>query len=297
MTFPIPTTKGIQNALSLSDEPEFIDKGGFKAVYRVKFGAGNEVIKAVYVPPSGDEAQEEERSQLIARAEREIEALGSCESPVLVKLGSLTAKFCSIEGHDYLIYGEELLPGQSLVKWIGREPKPTYEELKGVFCALINLIKALAEKNYLHRDIKPANVMDTGLPDRPYVVLDLGIAFKMHGTELTRGGGPPGTLRYMAPELLKPDYKDMMDFRCDLYAAALTVYVVASGVHPFAPKTEEEYVTTYRIMFSRPRPLGELRPDLPPAFCSIIDRCIRKKPALRYSQLDLVEKELRELAK
>lgn len=293
MRFPVPTTAGVKESLSLSAEPIHIGTGGFKAVYRVETPAGPETIKAVYVPPSGNENQDAERAQLIARAEREIEALGACASPVLVKLGSLPAKLHAIEGHDYLVYGEEFLPGHSLTNWIGWDPKPTFEELKSVFEALLDLIRALTATGYLHRDIKPENVMDTGIKTRPFVVLDLGIAFKMHGTELTQGGGAPGTTRYMAPELLMPNYKDVMDFRCDLYAAGLTVYVTASGEHPFAPKPEHEYATVYRIMNQRPRPLAELRPDLPPAFCAIIDRCIRKKPALRYSQLDLVEQELR----
>lgn len=256
---------------------------------------GQEAIKAVYVPPAGSEDDDAVRAQLIARAEREIEALGACVSPALVKLGSLSPQLFSIEGHDYLIYSEELLPGRPLTDWIGRDPRPSLVELTMVFRALIDLIRDLSGSGYLHRDIKPANIMGTGLPHRPFVVLDLGIAFKMHGTELTQGGGPPGTLLFMAPELLKPNYKDAMDFRCDLYAAGLTIYVLAAGLHPYAKRPEHEYATAYRIMVQRPTPLQELRPDLPRAFCSIIDRCIRKKPALRYARIELVENALKEV--
>lgn len=295
MNFPVPSPQGVQVALGLPEEPSHIDTGGFKAVYRMETATGPEAIKAVYVPPSGDEDEEVRRAQLIARAEREIDVLGRCASPCLVKLGSLPPGLHTIEGHDYLFYSEEFLPGESLNSWIGRDPSPSYEQLLLAFRSLIDLIRTLSVAGFLHRDIKPSNVMETGLADRPYVVLDLGIAFKMHGTELTQGGTPPGTLRYMAPELLRPDYKDVMDFRCDLYAAGLTVYVAASSCHPFAPRPEHEYATAYRIMTQRPLALAELRTDLPPAFCAIIDRCIRKKPALRYATLDLVEQALREV--
>ncbi len=295
MSFPIPEPEEIQVALELSELPTYIDKGGFKAVYRMETPHGTEAIKAVHVPPSGDEGEDSMRAQLIARAEREIETLRHCNSPVLVELGSLEPTLHTIDGEDYLIYSEELLPGQAIDYWIQKDPRPTFEELLGVFRSLIDLIDTLSKEGILHRDIKPANIMETGLPERPYVVLDLGIAFKMYGTELTQGNSPPGTLRYMAPELLKPDYKDVMDFRCDLYAAGLTIYVVASGKHPFAPRLEYEYATLYRIFNERPRPLSELRPDLPPAFCAIIDRCIRKKPALRYAKLDLIKKALQEV--
>lgn len=292
--FPVPSTKGIQAALALSETPIHIGTGGFKAVYRMTTPSGFEVIKAVYIPSSKSE-DDAERAQLIARTEREIETLGKCVSPALVKLGSLEPQFHSVEGHDYLIYGEEFIPGQSLTHWIERDPRPSSYELIALFGSLIDLISELCRLGYLHRDIKPANVMETGMADRPFVVLDLGIAFKIHGTELTRGGAPPGTLLYMAPELLRPNYKDVMDFRCDLYAAGLTVYVVASGIHPFAQQPGNEYATVYRIMTQRPKPLSELRPDLPTRFCTIIDRCIRKKPALRYAQLDLVKNDMKEV--
>ncbi len=296
MLFPIPSVEGIQVALSLSETPVYIKTGGFKAVYRMETPSGPEAIKAVYIPPPSDSEDDvATREQLIARAKREIEALGKCTSPALVKLGSLRPKLHSVEGHDYLIYGEEFLPGKSLDSWIEREYRPSLLELRVLFGSLIGLIRELSRTGYLHRDIKPANVMETGMIDRPFVVLDLGIAFKLQGTELTKGGGPPGTLHYMAPELLKPNYKDVMDFRCDLYAAGLTVYVVSSGVHPFVQQPGDDYATIYRIMTQRPRPLAELRPDLPARFCAIIDRCIRKKPALRYARLDLVENDMKEV--
>jgi len=293
--FPIPSPEGIQAALSLPKAPVHIGTGGFKAVYRIEMPSAPEAIKAIYVPPSGNEENDATRAQLVARAEREIEALGACVCPALVKLGSLSPKLHTVEGHDYLIYGEELLPGSPLTEWLGRDPRPSLDDLATVFTALLDLIRELSGSGYLHRDIKPANIMETGLPDRPFVVLDLGIAFKMHGTALTQGGGPPGTLLFMAPELLRPNYKDAMDFRCDLYAAGLTIYVLASGIHPFARRQEHEYSTALRIVLDRPTPLREIRTDLPPAFCSIIDRCIRKKPALRYSRIELVKNELVEV--
>lgn len=297
MSFPIPSSEKMQAALGLPELPVHIGTGGFKAVYRMETPRGAEAIKAVYVPSSKNEDEDEDamRAQLVARAEREIETLRNCDSPSLVKLGTLPPSLHMIDEEDYLIYSEELLPGQAIDYWISKSPRPSFDELLNVFKSLIELIRTLSKEGILHRDIKPANIMETEIPERPYVVLDLGIAFKMHGTELTQGDSPPGTLRYMAPELLKPDYKDVMDFRCDLYAAGLTIYVVASGMHPFAPMPEYEYATIYRILRELPRPLSELRPDLPPAFCAIIDRCIRKKPALRYAKLEMIEKAIQEV--
>lgn len=296
MKFPIPPESEVQRVLGLADEPEHIGTGGFKAVYSFLSETGEkEVVKAVYIPPPGTDEEMLFREQMIARAKREVQALGACASPHLVKLGGIPAELHELVGHDYFVYGEEFLPGAPLSKRIGDDTL-SYELLFSVFATLVELIEELVTIGYLHRDIKPDNIMDTGDPARRYVMLDLGIAYKMHGTALTGGGGPPGTLRYMAPELLKPDYKDNMDFRCDLYAAGLTIYVLASGTHPFAPQPEHEYATVYRIMKTTPTPLAHLCPHLPPEFCAVIDRCMRKKPALRYAKIDLLKNDLRRVA-
>lgn len=297
MSIPEPTEEEMRDALGLTQVPERLIVGGFKVVYRMVANDGtSEALKAIHIPAAGTEEEEILRSQLIARAQREVEALGSCRSRHLVKLGSIPAAITNVGGEDYLVYSEELLQGESLDNWLTSGRVVPCNELYRVFRTLLVLVRELTHLGYLHRDLKPANIMDTGGGDRRFVVLDLGVAYKVHGTDLSRGAGPPGTLRYMAPELLRPDYKDVMDFRCDLYSAALTVYVLATGVHPFAPRPESPYHTMYRIMNDRPTPLHNVRNDLPAKFCQIIDRCLRKKPALRYASLDLVEKELQEVA-
>lgn len=294
MSFPIPDEDQIKDALSLPGDPVHEATGGFKAVYRFNWPNGDpEAIKAVYIPPGRTDAETLQREQLIARAKREIEALGACLHPAIVKLGNIKPEIFEIDGHDYLIYGEEFLPGEAL-NWRfepGAE-EMSFSDLKLLFETLLVLIDELSKLGFLHRDIKPDNIIDTRDLERRFVVLDMGIAYKMDGTELTQGGAP-GTIRYMAPEMLMPDYKDHMDFRCDLYSAALTVYVLASKQHPYAPKRENAYATAWRILKTHPEPLGNLRSDLPAAFCKMIDRCIRKRPALRYSRIDQIQNELK----
>ena len=71
---------------------------------------------------------------------------------------------------------------------------------------LLRCVQELWRHGYVHRDIKPHNVMRTGNPDRPFVLLDLGIAFAVNETSLTFRPGermPVATYRYLAPEMLR----------------------------------------------------------------------------------------------
>lgn len=268
---------------------EFVREGGFKAVYRAEIQGRLEAVKVVYVPPEAGENGR--REEIVARVKREIDALGQCRTNRLVTLGSLALEPISIGGYDYLIYSEELLPGESLRQRLGT--RPGFQELRVLMRCLMEALQAIEQSGHIHRDIKPDNVMATGLPDRPFVVLDLGIAFKLHGTELTaRNAGPPGTVIYMAPELFQPQYKDVLDIRSDIYSAGVTVFEYAAGEHPFHQSGESDYTTVYRILNQQPAKLAALRGDLPGPFSQLVDRCFKRRPALRYSNPAAVLREL-----
>lgn len=294
MHIPIPNSESLKTALSLSSNPTHFATGGYKAVFKYTLPTGkHEALKAIYIPKAENEEDNLLRNQLVARARREIEALSQCNSASIVKLGSIPATPVFLDKADYLVYSEEMLAGRALVHKLSPGAVPLdYKSLKALLLALLEVIESLQTIGYLHRDIKPENIMGTGAPNRPFVLLDMGIAYKLRGTNITQGPNPPGTLRYMAPELLLPNYKDSMDIRSELYSAALTIYVLAAKQHPFAPAPEHDYATMYRIVNVRPNPLNTLRPDLPNEFCRIIDRCIRKRSALRYNNFDTIRQKL-----
>lgn len=296
MHIPKPKIADLQAEFELSSLPNYVAYGGFKIVFKMIGPDGSDqALKLVYLPPAASDDEILFREQLVARATREIEALAECLHPALVKLGTLAPRVITSSGHDYLAYSEEFLPGDSLNAWLIKQPgRPPFSDLFAVFVTLISLIEDLDRLGYLHRDIKPDNIMQTADPERRFVVLDMGIAYKSQATELTRGSAP-GTLSYKAPELFDVNYKDNMDFRCDLYSAALTVYALSIGSNPFRPGPQSMDVTEYRVRNTTPEPLSKHRPDLPPQFCKIIDRCIRKKPALRYASLSLLNRDLEKL--
>ncbi len=127
-----------------------------------------------------------------------------------------------------------------------------------------------------HRDIKPANVL---LSDGHALLADFGIASIVQGSDTASGSGPRltrtgmviGTPGHMAPEhLLGADPAPTMD----VYAWGALAYELLSGVPPFDEPTVNSMNLAH--LTKEPRPLRELRPDLPVALLDVVTQSLLK---------------------
>ena len=266
-----------------------LDGGGFKVVYRAQIAGRMEVFKLVGLPPAGTNDDEQAyRRECTGRIRREVEILGRCQRPELVRLGSLPPQVVTIGGTEFVGYSEEFLDGPNLWTLLrARGPKPAEAEARVLLLTLLRAISELWAMRIIHRDIKPHNIIKLPDPDRPFVLLDLGIAYGLLETGLTRDTQfIPGTARYLAPEMLRPGFRQNLDFRSDLYSAALTVFEYSAQLHPLARTRDDLIQTLSRIAQQAPRALKAERPDFSDGFCRIIDQMLKKKPALRPANLD-----------
>lgn len=276
---------------------QFLDAGTYKSVYRVtNQNRATEVLKVVRLPQDeSTEAARALRQQELGRAMRETSLLSKCTSPFVVKLGSLAAALHVLEGESCLAYSEEFLSGGDLKAVIAQRQKPSAEEVKILLSSLVKGIRSLwLELKAVHRDIKPANIFATRQAQRPYVLLDLGIAYNVSEPGLTvKPDHIPATPLYMAPEMLDPNFRDTLSYRADLYAAGLTVFEFASGgTHPLAKTGDGLAKTVTRVLHQEPLRLADLRPDLPKDLCGLIDQLIKKNPALRPGNFSLILNQL-----
>ncbi|MEY9963053.1 hypothetical protein ABIA33_001079 [Streptacidiphilus sp. MAP12-16] len=140
-------------------------------------------------------------------------------------------------------------------------------------CAALAVVHAVP---VVHRDLKPSNVMIR--PDGRVVLLDLGIAsaFEPELTTLTRTGHPIGTPLYMAPEQALTGRAEP---RSDLYALGCTLYAMLTGDAPFHGPTPLAVMTQH--VSHRPRPVHELRPDVPVLLDGLVAALLAKDPAAR----------------
>jgi Tol biopolymer transport system component len=246
--------------------------GGMGEVYRARDPRlGRQV--AIKVLP-GALASDPDR---LHRFEREARAASALNHPNI-----LTVHELGRHGEaPYLV--TELLEGESLREVLKRGPLP----LARVFDHALQVARGLAaahERGIVHRDLKPENLFVTS--DGRVKILDFGLARLLEAepsvasaeaeTALTLAGTVMGTASYMAPEQMRGEPADPCS---DSFAFGCVLYEMLAGQQPFARSTAAD--TMAAILNEDPRPLVELRLDVPPAVTRVLEDCLAKRPQER----------------
>jgi len=271
-----------------------IGQGGFKQVFEIEINGTKEALKVTKLFDENEidpDKQEELKNELLARSIREVKLIKKLGGNNIVSLGSIDATVIDADDKPFFLYTEEFIPGKTLDVAIRDNANnlPSFDEVKTLFKTGLDILQTFEQNRIIHRDIKPQNIMMTEDAARPFVFFDLGIAFDQQGTSLTARTFAPGTLRYRAPETLDPDYKSSIDIRSDLFSFAATTFEFAAGVHPIHPSKATPGETFYRLLKVNAESLTSKRADFPAAFCNLIDRCLKKKPALRPRLSDAIQ--------
>ena len=136
------------------------------------------------------------------------------------------------------------------------------------------------EAGLVHRDVKPGNLLleRTGTVK----ILDMGLARFFHeeadGLSGRGLGGPLGTAAYIAPEQAADSHA--ADTRADIYSLGATFYFLLAGHSPFQDGAPLEKMLSHQMQ--RPRPIRELRPEVPEGLAAVLERMMAKEPAERY---------------
>src|SRR5947199_2752656 len=162
------------------------------------------------------------------------------------------------DGELYIVM--ELVEGKSLRSLIGNDGLPVESVLRyGVQIA--NALGRAHDRGIIHRDLKSSNIVVT--PEGLVKVLDFGLARRLKKEVLKEAtqsiapfegvGGLVGTLRYMAPEVLRGEEADQ---RSDVWGLGVVLSETASGQLPFQGRTAFEI--TSAILREPPAPPARL---------------------------------------
>jgi len=206
------------------------------------------------------------------RFRREIQVAAQLQHPHIVTL------FSAGEIDDLLYYTMPFISGESLRSAVEKNGPLSVVEVVRVLYHVAEALEYAHGEGVVHRDIKPANILRSGTY---YLVTDFGVAKALNAATTTSGmtatGMAVGTPAYMAPEQLAGDAA--ADHRIDIYALGLLAYELLHGKSPFAASTPQRVLAA--VLTQEPKPLIEVRPDVPASLSELVMRCLSKEPDSR----------------
>lgn len=229
----------------------------------------------------------------------------------------LARKVCSLSEHSIRVddfgydqkrgvyyYSMEILEGGSLRDLL-RQP-PYYLSPQRTVQIAIQVCDAMTishQEGVIHRDLKPDNIFLTSKDGQKEFVkiLDYGLAKPLDPDEpdFTDVGKVVGTPEYMSPEQCRgptPEERlrgiSHVDGRSDVYSLGIVLYQCLVGRAPFVLEGEPTPQNFLKLMSRQisenPKPLLQIRSDLPHPLVKVVNTALDKNPARRYaSMLDL----------
>jgi serine/threonine-protein kinase len=285
---PNLTPEQVVQLISQASEIESVDAGGQKVVFKGTIAGEQYALKFAKLPELPDDLESEEfpMSDVVVRAQREVETMRDCTSPHMVKLGPIGLSFTMIDDQSLLYFSEEFIVGRDLRTILRSDGRLEPAQIVALGLHIVDAVHALWELGKIHRDIKPANIMRREGNDE-YVLLDAGFAFDVVGESLSIG--PVGTPLYFSPEQFDfTNRRTVMDFRSDLFSLGVTMYQLATGQHPFWSPGDTSGSLFNKITTHNPGPPSTYVPDFPKDLDEIILRMLGKSPHLRYRRCQQV---------
>jgi serine/threonine protein kinase len=166
---------------------------------------------------------------------------------------------------------------QDVIKKFG--PMSVERAAHYMYQSALGLQHAHEKAGLVHRDIKPGNI----LVDRTGTVkiLDMGLARFFHDEEdiLTKkyDENVLGTADYLAPEQALDSHG--VDIRADIYSLGATFYFCLTGRTPFTEGTVAQKLIWHQTR--QPKPIRQIRPEVPEGLASLIEHMMSKDPAQR----------------
>lgn len=252
---------------------EFIGKGGMALVYRaLDRRTGHSVAVKILKPEYVQDAE------FCGRFEREAMAASKMSHHNIVNLLDV--------GQDgnlrYLVM--EYVDGRTTLKDVIQKKGSLPPTIAAQIALRILSALQHAHKNgIIHRDIKPQNILvhSEGL----IKVGDFGIARVVGYNTITTDDVVMGSVHYFSPEQAKGE---TVTAASDLYSVGVVMYEMLTGRPPFDGETPVAIAMQH--IGSKPQPISELNPAVPPALERVVEKAMEKRPERRYqSALEMAQ--------
>ncbi len=266
----------ISPGMLLSERYEIIDKvgsGGMADVYNAKDIRLNRnvAIKILKQEYSND-------AKFVAKFRAEAQSVAGLSHPNIVNVYDVG------EDHDLYYIVMELVEGITLKKFIEKKGRLEINEAIGIGIQIAQGIEEAHKNHIIHRDIKPQNIIIS--KEGKVKVTDFGIAKAATSNTITSNA--MGSVHYISPEQARGGYSDE---KSDIYSLGVTLYEMLLGKVPF--EGDSTVSVAFAHVHEEAIPLNEVDPSIPRSLSRIVQKCMQKKPDLRYANAAALIMDLR----
>jgi serine/threonine protein kinase/cephalosporin-C deacetylase-like acetyl esterase len=251
-----------------------IGRGGMGVVLKAEDTKLKRTVALKFLPPELSHYPEAEE-----RFIREAQAAAALDHPNICTIYEAE----QYEGQAYIAMA--YIEGHSLKEKISNGPLDEEEAIE-IAAQVAEGLEEAHKKGIIHRDIKSANIMVTEKGSAK--IMDFGLAKVMGESLITKEAKTMGTVAYMSPEQAKGEE---VDRRSDIWSLGVVLYEMLSGQLPFCGERETSIM--YSIVHEEPKPLKDIKRELPPELQRVIDRALKKNPGSRYQAVAEMSNDLR----
>lgn len=255
----------INPGMMISERYEIIDKvgsGGMADVYKAKCHRLNRfvAIKILKQEYSND-------AKFVTKFRAEAQSVAGLSHPNIVNVYDVGED----DGLYYIVM--ELVEGITLKKFIEKKGKLDVKEAVGIGIQIAQGMEAAHDNHIIHRDIKPQNIIIS--KEGKVKVTDFGIAKAATSNTITSNA--MGSVHYISPEQARGGYSDE---KSDIYSLGVTMYEMISGRVPF--EGESTVTVALAHIQEEAETLEKIEPGIPHSLSQIVQKCMQKKPDMRY---------------
>ncbi len=218
------------------------------------------------------------------------------DDPSWIKRFAEEAKATSLIGHENIVfvtdfgqcqqYGYyftmEYLDGVTLSDLIAHYEYMALEDTMKFAIAAGSALSAVHDLGIVHCDLKPGNVMVLDRPRREPVWKFLDFGTSTFVIDAADSDYVYGTPAYMAPEQA---IGREVDAKADQFSLGCIIYEMLTGKIPYQTLVWEDAFPENRKKYP-PKPIHEVRDDVPPELFDVISRAIDLRRAYRWPSVE-----------